>query len=192
MSSRASPTTCRPQVHAKSISTVLAAFPGWAFKLPLETRFVFHNAERLFAYDFRPKRSRNDRRGARPDLRHPSLTSQSWGSWEWPLVMSTPERAILELLDEVPQRETFHQADMLTEGLRNLRPRLLHDLLVACRSVKVKRLFLWFADRHNHAWLKKLDRDGIDLGHGKRMIVAGGKLDTRFNITVPEDLYAAE
>ena len=39
--------------------------------------------------------------------------------------VSTPERAILELLDEVPKRETFHQADVLMEGLRNLSPRRL-------------------------------------------------------------------
>jgi hypothetical protein len=79
---------------------------------------------------------------------------------------------------------------MLMEGLPNLSPRRLHQLLAACRSVKVKRLFLWFAARHNHAWLKSLDREGIDLGSGKRMIVRGGKLDTRYNITVPETLDA--
>jgi len=104
--------------------------------------------------------------------------------------MSSPERAVLELLDEVPQRETFHQADMLMEGLRNLSPRRLHKLLVDCRSVKVKRLFLWFAERHDHAWLKQLNRKDIDLGHGKRMLVRGGKLDPKFNITVPENLDA--
>ncbi len=104
--------------------------------------------------------------------------------------MSGPERAILELLDEVPQRETFHQADMLMEGLRNLSPRRLHTLLSDCRSVKVKRLFLWFAERHNHSWLSQLDRSGIDLGRGKRMLVRGGKLDNKFDITVPETLDA--
>ena len=79
---------------------------------------------------------------------------------------------------------------MLMEGLRNLSPRRLQELLADCRSVKVKRLFLWFAERHNHAWLKKLDRSVIDLGHGKRMLVRGGKLDTKYNITVPGDLDA--
>lgn len=64
----------------------------------------------------------------------------------------------------------------LMEGLRNLSPRRLHTLLVACRSVKVKRLFLWFAERHEHPWLEKMDRKKIDLGHGKRMLVRGGKL----------------
>jgi hypothetical protein len=54
----------------------------------------------------------------------------------------------------------------------------------------VKRLFLWFAERHQHAWLKKLDRNDIDLGHGKRMLVRVGKLDPTFNITVPESIDA--
>ena len=29
---------------------------------------------------------------------------------------------------------------------------------------------------------------GIDLGKGKRMLMRGGKLDTKYNITVPENL----
>jgi hypothetical protein len=103
-------------------------------------------------------------------------------------VTSSSERAILELLDEVPDRETFHQADVLFEGLRNLSPRKLQPLLQSCRSVKVKRLFMWFAERHEPPWLKALDRSGIDLGKGKRMLVKGGKLDSKFNITVPESL----
>jgi hypothetical protein len=51
-------------------------------------------------------------------------------------------------------------------------------------------LFLWYAERHNHAWLKKLDRSGINLGRGKRMLVRGGKLDPKYNITVPGELDA--
>jgi hypothetical protein len=68
----------------------------------------------------------------------------------------------------------------------------LQKLLEDCKSVKVKRLFFFFADRHNHAWLKRLDRSRIDLGKGKRMLVRGGKLDPTYEITVPEDLYAAQ
>ena len=63
-------------------------------------------------------------------------------------------------------------------------------MLTSCRSVKVKRLFLWFAERHQHAWLKKLDRNRIDLGKGNRMLVRGGKLDPKFKITVPESIDA--
>lgn len=168
--------------------------PGWLSKLDLESRFIFHNAKRLFREE--PiarglgalKRNLRTDRGVSADPVHGGLTQTPWGHWDWPLTLSTPERAILELLDELPKRETFHQADMLMEGLRNLSPRRLRKLLLDCRSVKVKRLLFWFAERHNHAWFKHLDQDGIDLGRGKRMLVRGGKLDSKYRITVPKEL----
>ena len=181
-----------PEIHLYGVGTP----PGWLSKLELETRFVFHNAEKLFKdadvlRDLKTKAGKlGTGRKPRADLVPGGYVRQPWGQWEWPLIISSAERAILELLDEVPQRETFHQADVLIEGLKNLSPRRLHMLLVGCRSVKVKRLFLWFAERHNHAWLKSLNRDGIDLGQGKRMLVKGGKLDPKFNITVPESINA--
>lgn len=164
------------------------ALPGWVSKLRLDTRFVFHNAGRLFK-EGSVLRGRLPTASATGSAQG-GLIRRPWGHREWPIIMSAPERAILELLDEVPQRETFHQADMLMEGLRNLSPRRLQKLLADCRSIKVKRLFLWFAERHNHAWLKRLDRSGIDLGQGKRMLVRGGKLDPKYHITVPGDLDA--
>jgi hypothetical protein len=164
--------------------------PGWVSKLKLESKLLFHNQERLFKLN---TRARADHAATTPanDFLQSSYATQPWGQWEWPLTISSPERAILELLDEVPERETFHQADVLMEGLRNLSPRRLHTLLTACGNVKVKRLFFWFAERHQHAWLPKLNRQGIDLGKGKRMLVKGGKLDPKFNITVPESIDAA-
>ena len=166
--------------------------PGWVSRLNLGTRLVLHRATRLFekAAISPGLGKRSDAPNADAWFAQAGLTTHPWGHWNWPLILSTPERAILELLDEVPQRETFHQAEMLMEGLSNLSPRRLHSLLVDCRSVKVKRLFLWFAERHNHAWLTKLERTSIDLGRGKRMLVRGGKLDKKFNITVPETMDA--
>lgn len=164
--------------------------PSWVSNVPVDTRLVFHNALRLFgSADTEPPQSPSP---SPPPLAGTSFTRLPWGqNVKWGLTASTPERAMLELLDEVPAHETFHQADALMEGLRNLSPRRLHTLLVDCKSVKVKRLFLMFAERHNHAWLQKLDRSGIDLGKGKRMLVRGGKLDTKYNITVPKDLDGA-
>ena len=76
------------------------------------------------------------------------------------------------------------------QGLTTLSPRRLEKLLRDCKSVKVKRLFFFFADRHKHRWLARIDRTGIDLGSGKRMLVRDGRLDPTYQITVPEDLDA--
>lgn len=161
-------------------------FPGWVSRVPVNTKLILHSARKLFRNrDVPPFFTAGP---TPPSPADSGFTEQSWGHWKYPLTVSTPERAILELLNEVPKNETFHQADVLMEGLRNLSPRRLQALLADCRNVKVKRLFLWFAERHNHAWLPKLDRSGIDLGKGKRMLVRRGKLDTKYNITVPENL----
>jgi hypothetical protein len=58
--------------------------------------------------------------------------------------------------------------------LVNLRPGLVMSLLKACASVKVKRLFLALAERHQHQWLRHLNLNKVDLGKGKRMLAPGG------------------
>lgn len=170
-----------------------AALPTWVGKLPLDVTFRHHNSERLFANDpiTRGLTSMGYDLKSNPGWSNDSLhgfRQITWGSWDWPLTLSTPERAYLELLDELPNRESFHQADKLMEGLTSLSPRRLAKLLADCRSVKVKRLFFFFADRHSHSWRRQLDPKNFDLGSGKRVLVKGGKLDARYQITVPEDL----
>lgn len=155
--------------------------PAWLKKLPLEVPFVYHNSQRIF-------RSAAKHPTAEVDSLPADIVTQPWGQWGWKLILSSPERALLELLDELPDRESFHQVDKLVEGLANLSPRRLEKLLLDCRNVKVKRLFFFFADRHCHAWLKRIDKDAVDLGKGKRMLVRGGKLNAAYQITVPEDL----
>jgi hypothetical protein len=166
--------------------------PRWLYKLSLTTRFVYHNDRKLFRSMLPMKGLTQLDGGKKPDTgaAQDSWTIQSWGQWNWPLALSTPERAALELLDELPKRESFHQAHVLIQSLFNLSPRRLQKLLVDCHSVKVKRLFLFFADQNHPAWLKRLDKKAIDLGKGKRMLEKGGKLDKTYQITVPQDLDA--
>ncbi len=104
------------------------------------------------------------------------------------LIVSTPERAILEMLNELPANESFHNVDAIFESLANLRPRLLEALLKECHSVKVKRLFFVFADSQDHAWRQYLLSDDYDLGSGPRALVDGGRLHPRYDITVPPEL----
>jgi hypothetical protein len=112
--------------------------------------------------------------------------------WRWPIKMSSAERAILEILDELPKNESFHNIDMVFEGMVNLRPKMLTTLLIQCRSVKVKRLFFVYADKHAHAWLKHIDRSRIDMGRGDRALLPGGRLHPIYRVTVPADLLPKE
>ena len=164
--------------------------PTWLRTLPLGARFVYHNDHRIFHHEIVSERLASLTDKNPTTLSNGNFIVQSWGQWDWPLVLSSPERAILELLDEVPNNESFEQADKFMHGLPNLSPTRLQNLLADCHNVKVKRLFFFFADRSHHAWLKHLSKNSVDLGAGKRMLVKGGKLDPFYKITVPEDMNA--
>lgn len=101
--------------------------------------------------------------------------------------ISSPELALFELLYLVPKVESFSEAFLIFEGMSTLRVKKVQQLLQACNSIKVKRIFMWMAEKHNHQWVKELNTDKIDFGIGKRMIVKNGKLNKKFNITVPKE-----
>ena len=113
-----------------------------------------------------------------------SLTTISRGAYE--IQASVPERAIMELLHAVPHEESFEEADQLMESLPALRPDFVTRLLVACRSIKVKRVFLFLAERHQHSWVKALLLAKVNLGKGERTVVKGGRWDAKYQITVPK------
>jgi len=121
-------------------------------------------------------------------LAESGLRVEKWGESDWPLVYSTEERAILEMLQDVPDRESVYQAHVILQGLVNIRPGRMSFLLKHCASIKAKRLFLALAERHKHAWLSQLNLDAVNLGTGKRAIFPGGKLDPKYQITLPADI----
>lgn len=168
--------------------------PAWLHKLPLEQRFITHNRLRLFPQVGLPSRGVPLEAGPSEEeaALEQGLRITRWGQWNWPLVISTPERAYLELLDELPQSETFHMADVMMEGLANLSPRRLQALLEKVQSIKVKRLFFFFSERHRHQWLGRIEQGKIDFGQGKRVLVKGGKLDPKLLITVPKEFAKEE
>lgn len=100
--------------------------------------------------------------------------------------IASKERAILEVLYHVPQEQSFSHASELFENLTTLRPALVQKLLEDCQSIKVKRLFLYFAQKNNYSWFKRINLKKINIGQGKRVIEKNGKLDSQFLITVPK------
>ena len=160
--------------------------PAWLMKLPLDatlvprTRSLF--ADSLLGLEWRRFELGTGRLGGA--VAEPTRTNP----WDHFLRVAGEERAAIEMLDEIPATLGFDHADEIFQGLSNLRPRLVTQLLETCRSVRAKRLFLFYADRHAHAWAKHVDRTHVDLGKGKRQLAPGGRLDGRYQITVPASL----
>jgi hypothetical protein len=165
-----------------------SGLPSWLAQLPVSAQFETRSSGLFANSNTGVEARRYDPRSR--EASGASKDAESMSPWEWSLTMSTPERAILEMMDELPRHESFHQVDVVMEGLANLRPQLLRKLLQECTSVKVKRLFLWYADRHGHAWLKHLDPSSVNLGKGKRQLVPHGHFDSRYQITLPMELFS--
>jgi len=159
-----------------------ADIPNWLHKLPLDAEFQTRNLA-LFADPALGLTTQDDKQG------NPASASLPW---DWTLVMSSPERAILEALDELPDHESFHNLDMVFECLTTLRPKTLSALLKSCKKIKVIRLLFVFADRHDHPWRKHLNPEEFNLGSGDRALVKGGKIDPRYRIMVPEEFVKNE
>jgi len=102
--------------------------------------------------------------------------------------ISSPARAIMECLYLAPDKQDLMECYELLESLTNLRPQQVQALLEACTSVKVKRLFLFLAERAKHSWFEYLDLTKIDLGAGKRSIAPNGVFNKKYQITVPKEL----
>jgi predicted transcriptional regulator of viral defense system len=105
------------------------------------------------------------------------------------LLISSPERAIMECLNRPFIAQTLMDTYYIMEMLTTLRPKLVQQLLEQCSSVKVKRLFLYLAEKANYPWYKAIDTGRVDLGSGRRMISPTGKYVSKYNITIPTEVY---
>ena len=103
------------------------------------------------------------------------------------LMTSTLERAILEVLVDVPGNQTLDEAFKIMDSMNTLNPKIVQELLENCKSKKVKRLFLLLADRANHQWFQRLQIEKIDIGSGNRVIYKNGALNKKYRVTVPRN-----
>lgn len=106
------------------------------------------------------------------------------------LNISGAARAMMECLYLVSEEQSMVECYELMESLNNLRPNLVQKLLEQCTSVKVKRLFLYLAEKANHAWINHLNVEKIDLGSGKRSLTKNGIYISKYKITVPKEVEA--
>lgn len=104
------------------------------------------------------------------------------------LAVSSPERAIMECILLSPQYYNLMDTYYIMEMLTTMRSSLVQMLLEQCSSVKVKRLFLYMAEKSGHRWFSKLNLDRITLGSGTRAFIKGGIKNARYDIMLPTEL----
>lgn len=107
--------------------------------------------------------------------------------WNWSSRSSSSERAILEIMDEVPHAVTFGQLEKVFRISIGYRHMLVNPLLQSCRKIRVRRLFCVFAERGNFLWWDKIDLDALDLGRGVHRASPNGRIHPRFKLIVPEE-----
>ena len=159
-----------PHIHLYAAGKL----PTWLARLSLPVEFKGHSTSKLW-----PESLSKDKA---------FVKEYEWEAELPPVYFSCPEKAILEVLTDLPENVSFEHADELMQGLVNLSPRKLDTLLIACKSVKAKRLFFWLAKRQAYPWFSKLQVKDYDLGSGKRVVAKGGKLDAEYLITVPSHM----
>ncbi|MDX5584728.1 MAG: type IV toxin-antitoxin system AbiEi family antitoxin [Aureibaculum sp.] len=102
--------------------------------------------------------------------------------------ISSAVRAVMECLYLTPKYQELFECYELIEGLNNLRPNLVQELLEQCTSVKVKRLFMYMSEKANHDWVNYINLEKIDFGKGKRSLVKNGVYIPKYRITIPKEL----
>ena len=104
------------------------------------------------------------------------------------LPVSSPARAFMECLHLSPKYYNLTDLYYVMEMLTILLPPEVQELLEDCKSVKIKRLFLYMAEKAEHNWLQMLDTSNITLGTGKRSIARNGVYNPKYRITIPKEL----
>lgn len=108
------------------------------------------------------------------------------------LQVSSAERAIMECLLLAPTEMSYLDVYYIMEMLTTLRPKQVQSLLEVCTSIKVKRTFLYMAEKAGHQWFKALQLDKISLGSGTRQLAPNGKLISKYSIILPQELVDYE
>lgn len=98
------------------------------------------------------------------------------------VLVSVPERAVLELLSDVGKTQSLEEAGHLVESLGSLREQVLDELLAHTTRIKVVRLVLTLAENAGLTWASVAQKHSDRLGGGRRWIAVsknGERLDLR-------------
>jgi hypothetical protein len=101
------------------------------------------------------------------------------------VLVSTPERALLELLSDVGKTQGLEEARHLVESTRSLRMKVLDELFTHLTRIKVVRLAHALAVELDLPWADLAQTHSQRLGGGQRW-VSTTKLGDRLNLIRPK------
>lgn len=177
-------------VHVGALTALSAEGSAHYLRLGRETVLLFSKAGVGLPAWFKARDWAADLRHTQTGFLPPDLGVRDAMVGGFSLKASAPERAILESLHLAPQAVDLMEAYQVLEGLRTLRPALMQSLLDACGSIKVKRLFLFMAEKAGLPVLSRLRTEDLDLGSGDRALVKGGVYVPRHRLVLPPELAA--
>lgn len=114
--------------------------------------------------------------------------TQSYQGNDYNLKISSPEQAFLECLLLVPDHYNYMDLYYIMEQLTSLDPDKVQTVLENTSSQRVKRMFLYMADKAEHYWFDMLDTDKLGLTTSKLKLVDNGVYISKYCITVPKEL----
>lgn len=100
------------------------------------------------------------------------------------VLVSVPERAMLELLSDVGRSQGIEEARHLVESVRLLRMDVLDTLMAHLKRIKVARLAHTFADDLGLPWAALARRHSERIGGGRRWVSAT-RTGERLNLKRP-------
>ncbi len=109
-------------------------------------------------------------------LAHPDTCRQS---------IDGKEQAFMECLLLVPSQYDYMDLYYIMEQLTSLRPEVAQRLLEEGNNLRVKRMFLYMAEKAGYYWYEMLNVDKIDLGTSKLQLTNNGTYINQYKITVP-------
>ncbi len=175
-------------VHAGALTALALRGLNHYFRLEEENIFLFTSRKIGLPKWFLNHNWENQIRQNQTTFLPTSLGIEEHEEKNFSIQISSPERAMLECLYLAPDTLDLVECFHLMEGLVNLRPQLVQQLLQQCNSIKVKRLFLYLSEKTNHSWLQFVDPHLIDIGNGNRSLSKGGTYVSKYQITIPNEL----
>lgn len=108
------------------------------------------------------------------------------------LLVSSPEQAFMECLLLASDRYGYMDLYYIMEQLTSLRADVVQTLLETIKNLRVKRMFLYMAEKAGHYWFEMLDMGKIDIGTSKLQLVENGIYISKYKITVPKEMFDYE